>query len=146
MAKNIKSSEIAGSFFRRSLATEELKVGGTEIVFHVQALPDLVLSHIRREAEDADGRPDELRLMNLFIKFGLVGVDNLTDESGAQVEFATETMTILGKDFKCATDQFVEGISRGLRAQITSVIAEMTELSPNEQKRLELFRKGGSKL
>jgi hypothetical protein len=143
--KQINSSEIVGrTFFRRSLATEDLTIKDTDIVFHVQALSDRALSHIKREAEGPDGKPDELRLMNLFVKFALVGVDNLIDQDGEQVKFSTETINILGKDVQCAPDDFVEMLSREIRGQIALIITEISELSTVEQKRIEFFRSGGA--
>jgi hypothetical protein len=135
-----KSSESSAHFFRRTLATEEVGFKGSDVKFYLQAIPDIVLSHIKREVEGPDGKPDEVLLSTLMLKFSLTGVDNLKDETGQPVEFKPDTVNLMGRSFKCASDSFMECLSRAVRLQLVAVVAEISELSQDEQQKLELFR------
>lgn len=143
-SKSISSKSITSKIFNKSFTTEEIGIKDSNLVFVCQYLSDLVIAYIRKEAF-VDGNMDELKLTNLFVKFGVCGIKNSdgeTFEDGTVIKFEEETINILGTPVKCMSEELLNNIkSRTLKNYLLSVISELSELTQGEAQRLEFFRK-----
>lgn len=84
---------------------------GTEkkVEFDLKPLSSRIFRYVQSQITVFEnGNTDEILGTDLFVKFGISDIRYLVDSDGNSIPPAYETLSVLGKDVKCLTDDFVE--------------------------------------
>lgn len=112
-------------------------------VFVLQVLPARVLAHLQDEAtvfqlgDNPDDRATRLRLNEVnydIVRFGLVGIRNLRDEHGQEVQFSKERTVLAGKSYEVASHRILDMLPSSVINELAQEILERNTLGDDELK------------
>jgi hypothetical protein len=145
--KKLSGEELCKKLFGKTLSTETVFVDGLSIAFVLQALTDTVWTHIRQTYNNSNGEIPEdrqLEYLKTIVKFGLINIENedlLKDSDDKIISYVGSSVNILGTPIACCDDSFLELFrSKGLIANLATIILDISELIATEQNRIEFFR------
>lgn len=128
---NVSDIQRTPLMFRSRMATDDVEFDG--VVFKLSALPSSVLAY----AYDRSSQSGEIELLFTIVKFGLVGVEGLTDENGNSVELSVTEMKIGGVSRQAVTNKFLDGLPFPVFGVLAPRILELSGLLEAEKTKLD---------